>query len=382
MHRFTSHRDHTRRYFAHLGVPLAPWCNLLGHRPVTRVQESKFSDPWLLTECRWCGRRAREDDSAVRSVTDGMTPDERRAELKRIQAARVENARRNPVQFAASVYDRRTSFVNDRKLELSLEVVDRRHLIAKRGLAKVLLDNLGFSVRIGNRWSESPYHLHVDAGVFGAYASAGGMFGRLAHWIGRGYKREVSLQVHGGHLWWKVWHGTEGGDYGSDDGHRCDSWRQPTVWPWSRGRKKSRQWMCLRDGNIDLNPADALWGRPRPERVTLEGDVTLGVPMGEFVGDSYLITGKLERWDWAREHGPAWARKADTTYEFDWRCDPGIPVSTDRDWKGNEVLGSGVRLTHAEVFTGDWKALVVERVIAQMQRDRRRYGYTPPRVTS
>jgi hypothetical protein len=366
MHRFTSHRRNTYRYFANIGVPVLPVCNLFGHRPQVTVMESKYSDPWLLVDCRWCGRRARDEHELI--LKGNETPERRKERL----AVRVDYARRDPKSFAAQ-YDRRAAFPNDRKLALSLEVVDRRAEVAKKGLLKTFLDHGGVKLHLGDRWSESPYHAHVDVGAFGAYASAGGMFSRTASWLGRGHKRDLALSFHGGHVWWKVWYD---GESGNDDHHRCDSWRQPTVWPWSRGRRKHRGWMCLRNGNLELNPADALWGRPRPTRTVLVDDVTLPIALGQFPGDTYLIEGKLERWDWAREHGPRWARKASSTWHFDWRG----KIPTDRgNWKGDDVLGSGVTLTEAEVAQPDaWPRLVVGRVTEQMLADRRRNRYVPP----
>jgi hypothetical protein len=265
-------------------------------------------------------------------------------------------------------------------MELAAEFVDRRDEVARRGLAATVLDHAGVSLRVGNRDSESPWHLHVDAGIAGAFLSAGGVLSRFAEWLGRGHKRELALRVHGGHLWWSLWYNDDGGN---DSYHRCDSWRQPTVWPWSRGRRKHRGWMCLRDGNIELNPVDALWGRPlplpRPTDAVLAADVTLPVAMGDFPGDTYLITGDLRRRDWAREHGPRWARKPSSTYDFRWRSETGIPVRND-SWKGDEVLGSGVSLTAEEALGDGWSVLVVERVAAQMRRDRERYRYSPPAV--
>jgi len=367
MHRFTSHRDGTLRYFAYIGVPVLPLCNLLGHRPQVTVMESKYSDPWLLVDCRWCGRRAREERELILKGTE--TPEQ----LKERMRVRVAYARRDPKSFAAQ-YDRRAAFPNDRRLKLSLEVVDRRAAVRKIGLRKVLLDNLGFRLHIGDRWSETPYDVHVDLGVVGAYASAGGMFSRVASWIGRGHKRDLSLSLHGGHVWWKVWYDGEGGN---DDHHRCDKRRQPKLWPWSAGRKKHRGWMCLRDGNMHLNPADELWGAPTPTKTVLVDDVTLPITLGQFPGDTYLIDGKLERWDWAREHGPRWARKPSSTWHFDWRG----KIPTDRgNWKGDHILGSGVTLTEDEVNAegGVWTRLVIGRVTEQMLADRRRNGYRPP----
>lgn len=148
MHYFTSHRDGIRRYFLNVDLPDNPLCWLFGHRPVAEVQESKYSEGWVLVECRWCGRRCQEDPSIVAH----MKGDRDRG--KEIAAARLENARRDPVAFAAS-YERRQN-IPPARAELSLELVDRRDEVAKNGLLKTILEHAGVSLRVGTRWSESP----------------------------------------------------------------------------------------------------------------------------------------------------------------------------------------------------------------------------------
>lgn len=372
MHRFTSHRGHTRRYFLNAHLPLNPICWLFGHKARGHVKEWRFNiAPSLFIRCLWCDRRYRNPDLDTRALKQGWD----RAEAEAFEAQRVEVFRRDPRMVEESASGR--VGYQEAVLRLSLEVVDRRHLLRDRGLARLLLDHAGFKLHLGDRSSETPWDGHVDVGVGAAFWSIGGVGGRLAEFLGRGQKRNLSLRLHGGQVWWELWHDDEGGN--AEHAHRCDSWRQPTVWPWSLGRRKHRPWMCLRDGNLDLNPATAFWGTPSPTKTVLADDVTLPIALGEFPGDTYLIDGRLERWDWARDHGPAWARKPSSTWHYEWRG----KIPTDRgNWKGDHILGSGVTLTQTEVEAGDsWQQLVMDRVVEQMLRDRRRNGYTPA-VTS
>lgn len=376
MHLFTSHRRNTLRYFANFDLPLNPICWAFGHKARGVVKEWRFNiPPSLFIQCRWCDARYRNPDADIASLKDRSWTKEK-AEAQ--EARRLEVFQRDPKMVERNASGR-VGYAQNR-LELSLELVDRRAALQKMGLRKLLLENLGFKFHVGDRSSETPFDGHVDLGVAAAYWSIGGIGGRLAESIGRGQKRNLSLRLHGGQVWWELWHDDEGGN--ADNVHKCDSWRQPTLWPWSLGRKKHRPWMCLRRGNLQLNPADALWGTPTPDRVKIGDEVTLPVPMGEFPGDTYLMEVQRERWDWRRVHGPIWARKRSTQFHADWRSEKGVPVSTDRDWKGNEVLASGVNLTEAEALGDGWQEVVIDKVVAHMKESRRRHGYKPPAVPS
>lgn len=378
MHKHHQSEPGYYRSWLTLGLPENPVCWLFGHRPRPVITEYRFGiAPSLWIDCAVCGRRYSDPDQRSyleQQVAAGKTYKEAAEELT---ARRVANARRLPAaQFCADV-NRRTGW-HDRSLQLHHEAhwPSRKEGAKRRGGGG---RNGGIKFHVGNEASETPFDGHVTAGPFGYYWSVGGVGGRLASWLGRGHKRDLSLNVFGGHLWWRLWYDDDGGH---DAYHRCDSWRKPQLWPWSRGRSKHRSWMCLRDGSIRLNPADELWGPPKPHRVVLPGQTpTLAVPVGEFPGDTYLVDVRLERWTWLREHGPAWARRVqDVHYEAEWRAEgEGIPFR-NHSWKGDGVIGSGVRLP--DPLPADWQRIVVESIVERVKADRRRYRYSPPKPTS
>lgn len=239
-------------------------------------------------------------------------------------------------------------------------------------------DSCGVKLHLGDRGSETPVDGMLDLGWVAFYwgVNAPGL-GRLCERIGAGHKRDVSLRIFGGSLWWKVWYDD---DNGMDAHHRCDSWRQPKLWPWSLGRRKHRGWMCLRDGNIDLNPVDAFWGRQlwlRDESFPEETTRAL-VPVGEFEGDEYQVDFTLERRTVRRQHGPRWVQRiARVDYTAKAECRPGIPIR-NHEWKGDEILGWHVDIPHEHVDRGTWLGEAVLRTIDLVRRNRLRYGYRPP----
>lgn len=252
---------------------------------------------------------------------------------------------------------------------------DRRRIEGHLEIAfRPKVDTAGFRFHIGDRGSETPVDGHVDLGRVAAYWGFDWPgLGRLCEATGRGHKRDLSLKIHSGSLWWQLWYDDDGG---YDNHHDCDSWRQPRLWPWSRGRRKARQWMCLRSGNIDLNPLDALWG-PRYFNYEDVEKRTALVPVGQFPGDEHEVEFTLQRQTRARRYGPAWVRQSsDEGWVAEWECHPGIPVR-NHEWKGDEILASGEPVDSVEGWLPQAVASLVERVKA----DRRRYRYQPPRAT-
>lgn len=240
-------------------------------------------------------------------------------------------------------------------------------------------DSVGFRIHLGNRGSETPVDGMLDLNrikVFWGLDFPG--LGRICEVIGRGHKRDLSLQIHNHQLWWRLWYDDDGG---MDPYHECDSWRRPKLWPWSAGRKKHRPWMCLRSGNIELNPVDAFYGH----RLWLKDDTFDAPPtaralvsIGDFPGDEYAVDFTLERREVRRRTGPAWAgRVTRVDYSVDARCKPGIPVR-NHDWKGDEILGWHENVTPDSVRDGSWVAEAVTRTIAHVRRDRQHHGYVPP----
>lgn len=364
MHLFRSHKDRPGMFRGHakFELPDNPICWLTGHHPKVEVIDSRFAgmQSWVKVTCRVCGRRYQEDPDMVGSIAKSYNTPELARELV---AARVGNARHDPKQYAAGINRRRGWWANDAGVNVEAHWwgFDRRKIA----------DNLGFRIHLGDTGSETPYDFYVGAGVASAYLTVE-TNGRLAEVLGRGHKRDLSVKVHDGAVWWKVWYD---GDGGYDEHHRCDSWRQPKLWPWSRGRRKYRGWMCLRDGNLDLNPATALWDRPKCRRVELEKKSAFVEPTP---GERYLVEFTLQREVRSREHGPAWARRVlSDELAVSWDARPGgIPVRND-SWKGDEILaGSG----GPPVTDRDrWLEEAVTRLEEMVRDDRARYGYVPPK---
>lgn len=229
----------------------------------------------------------------------------------------------------------------------------------------------GFSLHFGNRSSETPvdFSCSLFRLAFYLHLSWPGL-GMLCEKLGRGHKRNLSLSFHGGGMWWQLWYDDDGG---YDQHHRCDGWRKPKLWPWSMGRDKHRGWMCLRDGNIDLNPLDAIWGNRYYERETIDTIETV-VNIGEFPDDFYTVEFTLQKMSRARKYGPSWVRhRTEEGYSVDWKCKGGIPVR-NHEWKGDTVLASSVKVaTNGD----DWLCEATENLIKDMKEDRLHYNYVP-----
>ena len=233
----------------------------------------------------------------------------------------------------------------------------------------------GFCLHFGDNGSETPVDVMVSfywIAFFWGCNWPG--LGKLCEKIGQGHKRNISLKFHGGQMWWELWHDDDGG---YDRHHRdiCDQRRKPKLWPWSRGRDKYRSWMCLREGNIELNPLSALWGvRYFHYEVLEEADVW--VLIDQFPGDRYNVHFKLEKQTQARKHGPKWARHmTDRGYSVDWSHNPGIPTQ-NHDWKGDHTLGSGFSIEGRE----NWQDQAVVKLAEWVKTERNRRGYRPRAV--
>lgn len=398
MRQFRSHQNKPGlfRWHLHFGLPDNPICWLFGHRAVVTIVEPKYIEPYRMVRCRWCDRQHHStlaptvlEDRMTALVADGLPPHEARRQAGlQLQAEQVATIRElGAKQVAASIEGRDPGWSShERDESINIEAVFYPKYYAKRwaegprARLGMIGDNLGFRFHTGGRGSETPVDAAVHFGLGSVYLSTS-LFGRFTEWVGRGHKRELSVKTHDGSLWWQVWYDDDGGN---DSYHRCDSRRRPRLWPWSAGRRKHRGWMCLRNGNLELNPADAVWGRASFHREALESPIVVAVPVGEFPGDTYPVELTLEREQLFREHGPAFARRVLSdrfTVSWDARdyC-KGIPVR-NHDWKGDEVLASGVSLPDGyDPADGRWPELAVEQIVEQVKRDRRHFGYVPPRT--
>lgn len=230
---------------------------------------------------------------------------------------------------------------------------------------------LGFRLHLGNRRSETPIDFSIGFHWLAFFFSFNApKLGKFCEWIGRGHKRDISLKVFGGQLWWKLWYNDA---MGYDQYHKCDQWRRPKLWPWSRGRHKCRSWMCMRDGSIALNPLSAIWGSPMYNYITVEEDELL-IEIGQFPDDEYMLEVKLEEVWLGREHGPRWVRrKKFMLHVVVWTSEEGVPIQND-DWKGDVALASSIEVGDAVYWRMEFDFRFKEWVMSQRERN----GYRPP----
>lgn len=230
--------------------------------------------------------------------------------------------------------------------------------------------SVGASIHIGDRGSETPVDLYLGLGVisfYGDFYYPG--LRRHCELIGRGHKRDISLKVHDGSLWWKLWYDDDGG---MDVYHKCDKRRRPKLYPWRWGRDKYRGWMCLRDGNIDLNPLTAFWGLRYYHYEDLEKQDAL-LHINDFPGDNnYLVHFTLRKQTRHRCHGPKWVRwVSDEGYCASWSTD-GIPIR-NHDWKGDDIIASSETVATRE----NWVDEALMSLKRRIRKDRKHYNYRP-----
>jgi len=137
--------------------------------------------------------------------------------------------------------------------------------------------------------------------------------------------------------------------------------------------------MCLRDGNLDLNPLDAIWGRRTYDGLRMyEEDAILHI--NQFPKDSYPVTLTLEKLYSRRRYGPTWVRRRKRAgYRVEWECKQGVPFR-NHSWKGDRHLGGSFALAAEpldRVDVGDWVDQALAVLKADTIRDRERYGYHP-----
>lgn len=177
MHTFTSHRDGTKRYFAHFDLPTHVLCWLRGHRARAEVIDSEFAsiDPWILIECRTCAVRHQNPYMSAGKIDASLSREDAQERI----AEQVEAARNNNAAYA-QVRDGRDGY-GHRRVELALELTGR-------GFRKP-----GIHLHIGDRWSETPFDGSVHAFGRSAYFSIGGIGNRLAHRLAKGKKADLRI---------------------------------------------------------------------------------------------------------------------------------------------------------------------------------------------
>lgn len=360
MHFFGSSRERTPRFFAYFNTPDNPICWLKGHTPKGEVVVPKYIKPYLIIRCVVCDRQYNNAEKFGNSF--------RNEDYKEVARRQIEVFQHNPKMFLSDI-DKRGSGWGSGKLELKAEF----------SFPKKLRKECSFRVHTGTRASETPYDAHFTVGGWGIYLGMGGLSGRWAEFIGRGHGRDISLSIHNGSLWWKLWYDGNGGN---DEHHRCDTWRRPKLWPWSMGRKKHRGWMCLREGNIALNPVSAFYGSRKWLLFKESESQEAVVDINQFPADEYTVKFRLNERHVRRDAGPAWARRIvrkDLTVEWDASDVGGIPVM-NHDWKGDEILSGNLPVSTLKTWDGksDWLPLAVEGLKDLVVADRIRYQYRPP----
>lgn len=236
--------------------------------------------------------------------------------------------------------------------------------------------HVGFRLHIGNKGSETPFDWDLGLWFIAFFGSFQADWLRsFCQWVGRGHKRDISLSIHGGQMWWKLWYDD---DMGYDNHHRCDKRRTPWWWPFKNERYRS--WMCLREGNIPLNLLDTMWGLKffHYEEIDRREDLFGVYQFEDDVYDLIFILRRVRRY---REKGPFWARRVkDMGYEVEWemadRHSGGIPVR-NHEWKGDGVYASAVKIDDTKEWLGQAHKKLQEWVIQQ----RERYNYQPPRTS-
>ena len=359
MHFFGSSRDRSPRFFAHFNLPENPICWAKGHTPKGKIVYPTYSDPYLIIRCKVCDRRHASPNFRGSKVDD-----------KELIQKRLEVFQREPKMFNSGIAKRGNGW-SVGKLELNFE----------GSFPKKPLREFSFRLHTGTRSSESPYDAHFTIAGYGVYLGVGGLGGRWAEFIGQGHGRDISLSMHNGSIWWKLWYD---GNSGNDEYHSCDSWRTPKLWPWSAGRRKHRSWMCLRDGNIDVNPVSAFYGKRKWLLVEQGVYSKAVVDIGQFEGDSYIVKFRIDRRNVMRDSGPKWARRIkreDVTVEWDAYDVGGIPIQNHK-WKGDEVTSGNLSIDALSDWDGsiDWIPLAVEGLKNRIIKDRIRYEYRPPIV--
>lgn len=158
-----------------------------------------------------------------------------------------------------------------------------------------------------------------------------------------GYEsRVISLHVHDGHAYWRLWSGRDG------------------------RRKDEPGW---RNSSVRVDPRDILLGERRYsyEDVTGEEPVSLLLPDGT----EYAVTMKLQR----QSHGRKKGRKRES-WTVDIDCREGIPTRSDGHRGG--LCGWAVPVSDRAVEAGMWQQEAIAASIAEVTGTRIRYGYREP----
>lgn len=319
-----------RGYFVHHVPRLILLCRLFGHRPVVDGTEGYREQPgrrWVV--CDRCGVRPDPQGHLDPSIPIGEPytglwgeqppgEDQPRARWEVLKALKGQHL---PGPFPTSP-------------------------AGAVGAHVMIGDGYGgpnVEVKVGNAGSEQVLAANVTLGRLG------GLYlhtERHGTWLQRrlnptGYvSRVTGVQIHSGHLWWRVWADRDGS---SDNTPR---WRS---------------------GSVRLDLRDVLLGERRYSYEDRDEPVTATVRMPH--GDDHQVQLQLQR----QTHGRARGRKR-LSWTVDWQCKPGIPTKPgDR----GRILGSGVAVPDRAVRQGTWSMEAAAAIAEWATRERTRYGFSP-----
>lgn len=172
MHTWKHQEKNLTRYGATFELPDAFLCWLRGHRARVEVRAPQFSEAWVLVECRVCGLRY-SNPAAVSLKLDSTE------EQKRHSRDRVAFARRAPAELARNCSER--DGYGHRRVTVTMTIHPRTHW------------RPGFELRIGDRWSETPFDAVVHTWRRSIYFDIGGVGNLLAQRITKGSKKKIRV---------------------------------------------------------------------------------------------------------------------------------------------------------------------------------------------
>jgi hypothetical protein len=208
--------------------------------------------------------------------------------------------------------------------------------------------SLSAEVKVGNAGSEHTLAAHASIHRVGWLSLHTERFGT---WLQRrliptAYEsRKIGFSAHGGSVYWSLW-------------EPRDSWSrdQPKWW----------------GGSFRYDLRDILLGRLQFSYENVGDPVATVVRMPYGDEDVHDVVLQLQRQTLARKRG----KPKSVSWTVKWTSEKGIPIRI-HDWKGNEALGSAVKVSDGEVESGAWPHVAVVRIAESMMKQRIRYGLTP-----
>lgn len=229
---------------------------------------------------------------------------------------------------------------------------------------------------IGNLGSESPWDGHLSIGPFAIYWGHNA-FRRLANWLSRcgGYQwdtREWMLQLT--EDWRLRWQFANHSDM-------CDTHRKRRQEAARNRGKKVHRLRSLREGYLNLNIPDHIWG---PVRYTYEDAAHHGALL-KFPDGEYGVILTLQRLYKGRTKVDR--KKHEMSWSIDVEAPKGVPTHYDSSggWKGDRSYGWSVPYPYASAHPDfssrlplDWEENAERLVTEWVLNQRQRTGFTEP----